>query len=79
MEKNQERNEMITLSPEIEAAVQRILLQTDIGDSVEVGSDGMFVLVRINSPEYEKIKEQGSLMFPVKGNDQFLICTKVQK
>lgn len=70
---------MITLSPEIEAAVQKLLLQTDIGDSTEVGPDGMFVLVRINSPEYEKIREQGSLMFPVKGSDQFLICTKVEK
>jgi hypothetical protein len=79
MEENQGGKEMITLSPEIEAAVQKILLQTDIGDSVEIDSDGLFVLVRTNSPEFQKLKEQNSLMFPVKGNDQFLICTKVQK
>ncbi len=81
MDNNNKSEEfLITFSPELEVAVNELLVNAEnLGDVVEIpGANGQFSLVRMNTEKFKEYETNGALMFPVKGNDEFIVCTNVK-
>lgn len=80
MENNKMEGFIMNYSPELEESVKNLLLDVEkLGDVTEIpGASGQFSLVRINTEKFKEFEGKVGLMFPVKDNEQFMVCTNIK-
>lgn len=79
MEQNNSGENMIYMANEMVQGAIDALTKSMEGDFAPVpGTEGNLVLVRVNSPEYEKRMGQRNMVFPVTGTKDFCLFTEVK-